>query len=196
MPNNTHGWGAFLPRYNIPETFGTAIAYEAQLHWFLENWNEVADYANALEQPTLTLGSVTYPDDNSAELSVTNVGTDTAMVLDIVWPDVHMRIADPYQWDVTSAYDPLMIVENSQGFVYISRQAVPAGTALTNTDYWEPMNLVANIDTLITQTTAAKVAAEDAAEAAEQAAALVTAPELHVIASGTNGVVLGIRGDV
>lgn len=194
MPN-TPGWGAFLPRYNIPETFGTAVSYEAQLHWFLENWNEVADYANALEQPTLTLGTVTYPEDNSAVPSVTNSGTDTAMVLDLTYPNVHMRIADPYQWDVASAYDPLMIVENSQGFVYISRQAVPAGTALTDTDYWEPMNLVANIDTLLTQTTAAKVAAENAAEAAEKAAALVTAPELRVVASSAGGVVLGIRGD-
>ena len=195
MPNNTPGWGAFLPRYSIPETFGTAVSYEAQLHWFLENWNEVADYANALEQPTVPLGNVSYPDDNDAVPSITNVGTDTAMVLDIVYPDVHMRIADPYQWDVTREYDRLMIVENSQGFVYISRQAVPAGTALTDTDYWEPMNLVANIDTLLTQTTAAKVAAENAAEAAEQAAALVTAPELHVVASSTDGVVLGIRGN-
>lgn len=196
MADKKPGWGAMLPRYNIPETFGAALSYEGQLHWFLESWNEVADYANALEQPTITLGSVTYPDDNSAVPSVTNVGTETAMVLNITYPDVHMRISDPYLWDVTSAYDPLMIVEDSQGLVYISRQAVPAGTALSNTDYWEPMNLVANIDQLITQTAAAAVAANDAADAAEQAAALVTAPELRVVSSSTGSVVLGIRGNV
>lgn len=137
MPNNTPGWGAFLPRYNIPETFGTAVSYEGQLHWFLENWNEVADYANALEQPTVTVGKTEFPDTSNALLpSITNSGTDINAVLDFVYPVIRTRFADPLDWDFNTAYDMLTVVRDTNGNSYTSRQDVPANTALSDPDYW------------------------------------------------------------
>lgn len=48
--------------------------------------------------------------------------------------------ADPIQWDITSQYAPITIVVNPQtGTAYISKQAVPRGILLTNTDYWLPI---------------------------------------------------------
>ena len=48
--------------------------------------------------------------------------------------------ADPIQWDITSQYAPVTIVVNPQtGTAYISKQAVPQGIPLTNTDYWLPI---------------------------------------------------------
>lgn len=48
--------------------------------------------------------------------------------------------ADPIQWDITSQYAPITIVVNPQtGTAYISKQAVPQGIPLTNTDYWLPI---------------------------------------------------------
>lgn len=43
--------------------------------------------------------------------------------------------ADPAEWDSTRTYEPLTIVLN-EGNSYTSRQFVPVGVALTNTDYW------------------------------------------------------------
>lgn len=43
--------------------------------------------------------------------------------------------ADPLTWDITKAYEPLTIVYY-QGNSFTSRQAVPAGIDITNTDYW------------------------------------------------------------
>lgn len=43
--------------------------------------------------------------------------------------------ADPIEWDNTKTYEPLTIVYY-QGNSYTSRQAVPTGIAITNTDYW------------------------------------------------------------
>lgn len=43
--------------------------------------------------------------------------------------------ADPLQWDNTQTYEPLTIVSNL-GNSYTSRQYVPAGIDITNTDYW------------------------------------------------------------
>lgn len=43
--------------------------------------------------------------------------------------------ADPAEWDSTRTYEPLTIVLNN-GNSYTSRQFVPVGVALTNTDYW------------------------------------------------------------
>lgn len=43
--------------------------------------------------------------------------------------------ADPLQWDENTAYEPLTIVYNG-GNSYTSRQYVPTGTPLTNTDFW------------------------------------------------------------
>lgn len=48
--------------------------------------------------------------------------------------------ADPIQWDITSQYAPITIVVDPQtGTAYISKQAVPQGILLTNTDYWLPI---------------------------------------------------------
>ena len=43
--------------------------------------------------------------------------------------------ADPIDWDITRAYEPLTIVYY-QGNSYTSKQAVPTGIDVTNTTYW------------------------------------------------------------
>lgn len=43
--------------------------------------------------------------------------------------------ADPIDWDINSAYEPLTIVYY-QGNSYTSKQAVPSNVDITNTDYW------------------------------------------------------------
>lgn len=51
-----------------------------------------------------------------------------------------VHYADPIQWDITSQYTQNTIVVDPQtGDAYISKQAVPYGTPLTNTDYWLPV---------------------------------------------------------
>ena len=48
-----------------------------------------------------------------------------------------LKYADPIQWDITSQYEKNTIVIDPQtGTAYISIQPVPAGVALTETDYW------------------------------------------------------------
>ena len=44
-------------------------------------------------------------------------------------------LADPLEWSSANAYEPLTIV-TYQGDSYTSRQFVPAGVAITNTDFW------------------------------------------------------------
>lgn len=39
-------------------------------------------------------------------------------------------------YDVTQVYEALSVVDNGMGTTYVSNQPVPAGTPLTNTDYW------------------------------------------------------------
>ena len=39
-------------------------------------------------------------------------------------------------YDVTQIYEALDVVDNGMGTSYIARKPVPAGTALTNTEYW------------------------------------------------------------
>lgn len=39
-------------------------------------------------------------------------------------------------YDVTQIYDALDVVDNGAGTSYIARKTVPAGTSLTDTDYW------------------------------------------------------------
>lgn len=43
--------------------------------------------------------------------------------------------ADPIEWDNTRTYEPLTIVTR-QGASYTSKQAVPVGIDITNSDYW------------------------------------------------------------
>ena len=48
-----------------------------------------------------------------------------------------LKYADPIQWNITTQYEKNTIVIDPQtGVAYISVQPVPAGVALTNTDYW------------------------------------------------------------
>lgn len=47
--------------------------------------------------------------------------------------------ADPIIWDESTSYEYLTIVASTDfGQAYISKKDVPAGTPLTNTDYWIP----------------------------------------------------------
>ena len=39
-------------------------------------------------------------------------------------------------YDATTAYEALSIVDNGSGTTYVANKPVPAGTALTNTEYW------------------------------------------------------------
>lgn len=45
------------------------------------------------------------------------------------------KFADPYEWDSTQVYEPLTIV-TYQGNSYTSRQYVPAGKQITDTEFW------------------------------------------------------------
>ena len=47
-----------------------------------------------------------------------------------------IKYADPIQWDILTSYLAYTIVLDSYGNAYMSIQDTPAGTALTNTDYW------------------------------------------------------------
>ena len=47
-----------------------------------------------------------------------------------------IKIADPPQWDITTAYAPLTIVFHDDA-AYLSTVPVPPGTMITDTDYWE-----------------------------------------------------------
>ena len=48
-----------------------------------------------------------------------------------------IKYADPIQWNITSQYEAnTVVVDPQSGTAYISSRPVPAGVALTNTDYW------------------------------------------------------------
>ena len=48
-----------------------------------------------------------------------------------------IKFADPLQWDITKQYEAYTIVfDYDSGYCFISKQPVPTGIALTNTDYW------------------------------------------------------------
>lgn len=52
-------------------------------------------------------------------------------------------------WDATRIYEPLCVADDSNGNSYTSRKIVPAGTPLTNREYWAPSgNYSGAIDTL------------------------------------------------
>ena len=46
-----------------------------------------------------------------------------------------LKYHDPIAWDITTQYEPNTIVSNGTD-VYLSKQPVRAGIAITNTDYW------------------------------------------------------------
>ena len=48
-----------------------------------------------------------------------------------------IKYADPIQWNITTQYEGnTVVVDPQSGTAYISSRPVPAGVALTNTDYW------------------------------------------------------------
>lgn len=47
-----------------------------------------------------------------------------------------IKFSDPLNWSIDRNYEPAMIVVDSDGNGYISRQAVPAGVPLSNAEYW------------------------------------------------------------
>ena len=47
-----------------------------------------------------------------------------------------IKFADPINWSIANNYEPSTVVLDEEGNGYISRQAVPAGVPLSNTDYW------------------------------------------------------------
>lgn len=51
-----------------------------------------------------------------------------------------IKYADPFDWDITTQYGTNTIVmDPATGVAYISVQPVPAGAAITDTDYWTPV---------------------------------------------------------
>lgn len=51
-----------------------------------------------------------------------------------------IKYADPIQWDITSQYEAnTVVVDPTTGIAYLSTEPVPAGVAITNTDYWTPI---------------------------------------------------------
>ena len=47
-----------------------------------------------------------------------------------------IKFADPIEWNITTQYPPFMIVfDMDNGASYISKQPVPAGITLDNTDF-------------------------------------------------------------
>lgn len=190
MPNNRPGWGAFLPRYNIPETFGTAISYEAQLHWFLENWNDVADFANALEQPTIELGGSTAPLDNDAVPTVTNTGDDINAVLEFSIPKVYNKYATPPEWTAEREYELLTTVIDENGDQWTSLQHVPEGQPL-EAPYWLK---TLDVSAATAATSAANQAADEASQAADAASS--AAGEASAAAQGINFIVEAVANPV
>lgn len=53
-----------------------------------------------------------------------------------------ITFADPITWSITTQYSPFVIVrEGADGGLYISKKPVPAGIALSNTEYWESLGV-------------------------------------------------------
>ena len=61
-----------------------------------------------------------------------------------------IKYADPLAWDITRQYEKnTVVVDNRTGNAYISRQPVPAGVSIDNTEYWtEIYNYQKIIETL------------------------------------------------
>lgn len=63
-----------------------------------------------------------------------------------------ITFADPITWDITEQYTALTCVIDSDGTAYLSKQPVPAGIDISNTDYWLPIfNYDDNINQLRSQ---------------------------------------------
>ena len=71
---------------------------------------------------------------------------DTGRVREWIGPRIVPVFADEVEWDITSTYEPLIMVQH-EGETFMSRQYVPAGIELPNTagdeesnDYWVHMS--------------------------------------------------------
>ena len=102
--------------------------------------------------------------------------------------------ADPIEWDASTSYEYLTLVSTADyGQGYVSKQDVPAGTPLTNTEYWIPVASfnaqVAQVQRQVTQIVSDLNAEIERAKTAEQAnasaasAAQTTASEAQTAAS-------------
>lgn len=62
---------------------------------------------------------------------------------DVFFAENHIKFADPIAWNITTQYEAYTIVSDSDTeTAYISKKPVPAGIALTNTDYWEVVGVL------------------------------------------------------
>ena len=80
-----------------------------------------------------------------------------------------IKYADPIQWRITGQYEQATVVIDAEtGIAYISVQPVPAGVAITNTDYWTPVfdlqQILGDINERIATETGERTAADDALE--------------------------------
>lgn len=74
---------------------------------------------------------------------------DISAKLDQYLENAVITFADPITWDITEQYTALTCVIDSDGTAYLSKQPVPAGVDISNTNYWLPIfNYDDNINTL------------------------------------------------
>lgn len=51
-----------------------------------------------------------------------------------------IKYADPIEWNITRQYEPTtVVIDTNTNIAYMSTQPVPAGIAITDTDYWLPI---------------------------------------------------------
>lgn len=61
-----------------------------------------------------------------------------------------VKYANPLQWDITRQYATNTVVINPQdGTAYLSTKPVPAGTQITNAEYWTPIFTLQNFTTAL-----------------------------------------------
>ena len=61
----------------------------------------------------------------------------------------HLVYADPVTWDITTTYNPnTIVVKMPEEVAYISLKRVPAGTPITDTDYWSAVFDASNYNLL------------------------------------------------
>lgn len=68
------------------------------------------------------------------------VTTSSPLNLNVIGPRSVIVPADPIEWDDSTSYEYLTLVTSTDfGRGYVSKKDVPAGTPLTDTDYWIPV---------------------------------------------------------
>ena len=101
-----------------------------------------------------------------------------------------IKFADPLNWSIDRNYEPAIIVVDSDGNGYISRQAVPSGVPLSNTEYWTEIFSFGDITDTIRENIAVNAEESATAPAALKANQLVWWNDnlyraLYDIAAGT-----------